>query len=120
MPLHNTIRQPITLKSAATSSVPESTLKNIFVSISNAEVTSGDGYFLVTAKEDTWSRSARRKRNRTDRMDIDTETNPKTTVALACRLSVEDKEIVFQWMLGEDRGLFEGFCGHVSRKVLAS
>lgn len=105
MPLHNTVRQPI----------PKVVnISTILASIEGIEISRNDGLTLIKAKGDTWSRSARRNRMRQEVRSEGVE------VVLVCSVMVErDEEIVYQWVRGEDRGMFDSFCSHVSRKALA-
>lgn len=105
--MHNTIRQP--------SPAVNIDIEDILSSMGEIEVTAAGGHIMIKAKGDTWSRSARRKRKRQD-LEVDLD-----TVVLICTIKLEDgnREIVYQWVHGEDRGLFESFCSHVSRKVVA-
>ncbi|KAF9022235.1 S-adenosyl-L-methionine dependent methyltransferase [Hymenopellis radicata] len=105
MPLHNTVRQPIP---AAVN------ISAILANIEGIGILRNDGLTLITAKADTWSRSARRNRKRREAQAEEGE------VALVCTATVQrDEEIVYQWVRGEDRGMFDSFCSHVSRKALA-
>ncbi len=75
----------------------------------------------VSAAGCTWSRAARRKKR--DAMDAD------GAPQLVCRVRCEERpraggaeagvQLVFDWLNGSDRGLFEGFASHVERKVVA-
>ena len=52
----------------------------------------------------------------------------RAVVHLVCRIRCEREVaqggakvlLVFDWVAGEDRGLFESFTSHVERKVLSS
>jgi len=69
----------------------------------------------MQAVGNTWSRSARRKQTAA------VEALSSTVPPLLCRVGVCGEagcfEVRFQWVRGQDRSLFEGFCSHVSRKV---
>ncbi|KAK0469088.1 S-adenosyl-L-methionine dependent methyltransferase, partial [Desarmillaria tabescens] len=105
MPPHNTIQQ----------SVPEDKvvdIHDVLLAISGLETELCDEYVLVRAKEDTWSRSARRKRKR------DVVPLP-LACKMVCTIKVFTGGVEFQWVRGAglERGLFDSFCSHVCRKI---
>ncbi|KAF9560031.1 hypothetical protein CPC08DRAFT_495149 [Agrocybe pediades] len=94
-------------------------------------------HFLVEAQENTWSRSARRNHKRRgqpprDAVEpvVDTAPADSNSPGLTCSCRVYDGAasdgqptaagVEFQWVYGKDRRLFEGFVGHVSRKIVAA
>ncbi|KAK0498830.1 hypothetical protein EDD18DRAFT_1153999 [Armillaria luteobubalina] len=106
MPPHNNVVQP----------VPEDKVVDIhqaLLAISGLETESCDGHVLVRAKEDTWSRSARRKKKR-DGPDL------LLGCKMVCTIKFSKSGVGYQWVrgVGSDRGLFDSFCSHVSRKIL--
>jgi len=77
---------------------------------------------VVLAEKDSWSRAARRKKMRgndsEDGLGLVAEAQSTAlTCQIACDLQGETVGLTFDWLRGKDRGLFEGFCGHVYRKV---
>jgi hypothetical protein len=89
-----------------------------------------DPSLLVSAMQNTWSRSARRKKlsQVAQVSDNSTFTSIETrTPALKCLISCNGKEadhdvhgainLEVSWVQGRDRGLFESFWNHVCRKV---
>ncbi len=76
------------------------------------------------ARENVWSRSARRKKNRQEvsgekpeeSMDTDTDEDEEE-VALAFKISVQKDAVVIRWLRGKDSVLFESFCGMVKRTL---
>lgn len=103
----------------------------------NSEGTSS--LILATAVKNTWSRSARRRRKA--EMDTDQPVSGQSSSdvaepqrAMVCSVlwvnddngaggaksgggDDESWRLVFDWVCGKDRALFEGFVSHVSRKV---
>lgn len=80
----------------------------------------GDGnelVLLVGAKAHTWSRSARRKKLPTSQIPL---LDPPLQYVIQAHMDKLELEI--DWIRGRsaDRALFEGFWGHISRKVTAS
>lgn len=84
----------------------------------------------VSAAACTWSRAARRRKRDSDAMDADAYGAPR----VVCRVRCEERagggegegekgekggQLVFDWLRGRDRALFEGFASHVGRKVVA-
>lgn len=107
MPPHNNIVQ-----SVPGDKVVE--IHDILLAISGLETELYDGYVLARAKEDTWSRSARRKRKR----DV---VHLPLACKMVCTIKVSKGGVEYQWVMGagSERGLFDSFCNHVSRKILA-
>ncbi|KAI0824476.1 S-adenosyl-L-methionine dependent methyltransferase [Trametes gibbosa] len=77
---------------------------------------------VLTLTTDTWSRAARRRTQR--QMDVDAR--PPPSPSLVCRIRCEARppasldapvSLVFDWLRGRDRALFESFASHVGRKV---
>ncbi|OCH87590.1 hypothetical protein OBBRIDRAFT_820559 [Obba rivulosa] len=87
------------------------------------EVTALD--VVVETTRNTWSRAARRKKANTTSMDVDAI--PSAAI-LMCRIRClernsgdtegrHDIDLVFDWVRGKERGLFESFVNHVERKL---
>jgi 23S rRNA (adenine1618-N6)-methyltransferase len=82
---------------------------------------------VAYAKENVWSRSARRRKERQqentqtnpDDMDIDedSEENTEKPVALAVKIALNPEGIWIRWLQGLDYGLFESFCGMLKRSL---
>ncbi|KAI0685203.1 S-adenosyl-L-methionine dependent methyltransferase [Cytidiella melzeri] len=90
-------------------------------------VTQDQGFpgILVHASSNTWSRAARRRK----KLAVKSGLSPGRPIpTLSCRIqktSTNDGDtaqmsLEFQWVRGADRGLFESFMSHVSRKVDAA
>lgn len=84
---------------------------------------------LVQAMQNTWSRAARRRKNAGATSSVRGEHG---IPALRCRIRCLETEsnsgdgsqrsgmvVEFDWVEGDDRGLFESFTSHVSRKLKA-
>ncbi|KAK0194490.1 hypothetical protein F5146DRAFT_926534 [Armillaria mellea] len=89
-------------------------IHQVLFAISGLDTEPYDGRVLVRAKEDTWSRSARRKRKR-DAPDL------LLVCKMVCTIKVSKGGVEYRWVrgAGSDKGLFDSFCSHVSRKILA-
>lgn len=113
MPARNTLRQPVKLKAQELFGKTTKVLNSIggvnLDAFSEFEI-------VVKASGNTWSRSARRKKAST--MEIDQWKMAEDVKALECRILCSDSCLEFNWMKGRDRGLFESFVSHVSRKVV--
>lgn len=113
MPPRNTLRQPVKLQAN------EILVKTMAV-LNSVEGISSDPKneteIVLEAFRNTWSRSARRKKALT--MDVDQSSSIEDVKTLKCRLLCSDGCLEFNWMKGRDRGLFESFVSHVSRKVM--
>ena len=84
---------------------------------------------VVRAAQNTWSRSARRKKKAAMMEEDEQSAKPSliqgqkqaAVPVLRCRIqwldNVEELEMVYTWMEGDDRGVFESFTSHVNRKV---
>jgi hypothetical protein len=81
---------------------------------------------FVEAEGNTWSRSARRSRRRTDSSTISpTSSTRQPTLTCSVRVietsnhAAEGQSLVLeiQWLYGTDRTLFESFVSHLWRKV---
>ena len=83
---------------------------------------------LCFAKDNVWSRSARRKRRKLEMTeDIRAavmngkdeeegeEEEPKLVVRIS--LATEKAQLVIRWLQGDDSVLFESFCGRVKREI---
>ncbi|PBK81416.1 hypothetical protein ARMGADRAFT_1144294 [Armillaria gallica] len=107
MPPHNNIVQSVPGDKIAD-------IHEILSAINGLETEIYNGYVLARAKEDTWSRSVRRKRKR-DAVHL------PLACKMVCTIKVFKGGVEFQWVrgAGSERGLFDSFCSHVSRKILA-
>jgi 23S rRNA (adenine1618-N6)-methyltransferase len=89
---------------------------------------------VVLAKENVWSRAARRKRRRQSEMalhgnedmeidevhdlaDDSMDTDSEEAVALAVKISISDSKVDVRWLKGVDTILFESFCGMLKREL---
>lgn len=81
---------------------------------------------IAIAKENVWSRSARRKHKRhaelvdhaDDGKDMKMEYDGANEhIALAVRILVRDGEMDVRWLRGEDYIVFESFCGMLKRAM---
>ncbi|KAI0633926.1 hypothetical protein C8Q77DRAFT_1055507 [Trametes polyzona] len=85
-----------------------------------------------TTAGDTWSRAARRKKRSAMDVEPSPSSFPKLVCRIRCRMRPADGEkskgdgvdggveLVFDWLRGRERGLFESFASHVERKVVAA
>lgn len=134
MPSRNTLRQPFDFGGPVEQLAHA--VQTVLVGIEGAEVKSEsqngmhESTILANIPTDTWSRAARRKKLNDAPTPMDTVNRP----GLSCRISIDEGDhghlvntrrqssegrasLEFQWMRGRDRGLFESFMSHVSRKV---
>ena len=128
-PLHNTFHQRFSRAGSAHSL--HVSLMAIFRSIDGAsyrEVSEDPDFLtpplLVCAKQNTWSRSARRKK-----VSIPVQTSnvgsletqpPALRCVFECKMEgTEQRMLVLEvnWVQGRDRPLFESFWSHVCRKL---
>ena len=72
--------------------------------------------WIVSASGDSWSRAARRKRQKA--MQIEGDTPPDTR--MTCRIRVNADCLTFDWLKGRERTLFESFASHIERKVASA
>jgi len=80
---------------------------------------------VVRAAQNTWSRSARRKKKAAMEEQSDAlaalslgqVVEPILRCSMKCMDNVEELELEYTWMEGDDRGVFESFASHVNRKV---
>jgi len=127
LPPRTTHRQPLPI------TPPAGTVQRVLdalvseaVSVSN---TTGDK-ICVVAKQDTWSRSARRKAARIPSSgkksvdDVEEDDGSQRPPVLVVHVWVESStegenkaQLVVQWKRGHDAQAFEGFASHVGRKV---
>ena len=128
MPPRNTLRQPFNLFHSK--GELESSLTTILNSIHRASVAGADDTqmsMLVQAAQNTWSRAARRRKLAGT---IESSGTNPVDLALCCRIRCAEAEtndrcksnnenlvLEFEWVAGRDRGLFESFMSHVSRKL---
>ncbi|OSD00137.1 S-adenosyl-L-methionine dependent methyltransferase [Trametes coccinea BRFM310] len=131
MPSRNTLHQPLpdaqpgtevaTLLKSVLDSLAGLSLRQVNIDGSSTEVE-----HLASAARNTWSRAARRKKQETMYVDEHGEAGPK----LVCRVCYQEAsdagkstragQLVFHWLRGRDRGLFESFASHIERKVIAA
>ncbi|KAJ7118659.1 S-adenosyl-L-methionine dependent methyltransferase [Mycena crocata] len=131
MPPRNNLRQPFDFPRGDAEHLTKA-LHAVLVSIDGARVepttianNSDPTIFTIYASGNTWSRSARRKKQTLEDLVAVQLSAPQ----LVCRLqwifpetseSGETRTFLeCQWIQGKDRSLFEGFSSHVSRKVAA-
>ncbi|KAI0687801.1 S-adenosyl-L-methionine dependent methyltransferase [Cerioporus squamosus] len=95
------------------------------LTVSHLSAESGAADVRLMASWNTWSRAARRKKR--DAMPIESDSPPHPEVHLICRIRVgtpagpgDRVTLVFDWVAGKDRGLFESFASHVERKVVGA
>ena len=119
LPRRNTLRQPVNPATRDMLVLVESLLDSIDGVSCIKETKHSGGVFelVVQASGNTWSRSVRRKK--ASRMETDEEQYNHSAVALQCRLTFSGTEMEFNWIKGKDRGLFESFVSHISRKILS-
>lgn len=78
---------------------------------------------LAFARDNVWSRSARRKREREKQsphhaLDMhDDEDDLQETAALGVAIAVEDSMVIIRWLKGTDHVLYESFSGMLKRAV---
>lgn len=87
---------------------------------------------IALARENVWSRAARRKRilkdrhpdSNSDAMEIDElhedspgEDDITDKVALMAKISVDYERILVRWLKGFDPIIFESFCGMMKRST---
>ncbi|KAI0334613.1 S-adenosyl-L-methionine dependent methyltransferase [Cubamyces sp. BRFM 1775] len=131
MPARNTLHQVLP-RTASVAQVTETT-RSILTSVDGLELRaaqtnqSSDALDVVAvAVRNTWSRAARRKKRDAMHEDGRIVSDPQ----LVCRLRLEEKPdeggrhggmyLVFDWLRGRDRGLFESFASHIERKVVTT
>jgi len=74
---------------------------------------------LVHARGNSWSRAARRRR--LPAIASGDQETPILRCSIGCRSKVDTPcEIIFTWLEGKDRSIFESFTSHVSRKVTSA
>ncbi|KAF8630603.1 hypothetical protein AX15_002830 [Amanita polypyramis BW_CC] len=122
-----------------------SQIVNITVEQRSQGSPSSPTYFTIYATQNTWSRSARRRalqREHDQQSDqkaqlqarevqppafITSSTTPAPS-SFACGIELKppvmknedctiETELIFQWMYGQDRAMFESFASHVTKKV---
>ena len=126
----NTLVQSLPQATSVAQVVP--ILTNVLASINGLVVrqrSAGSGAIdvIVAAEGNTWSRAARRKMR--EAMPVEMDSRPQAEVQLVCRVQVTSNasggdgvgvELVFDWVSGKERGLFESFVSHVERKIAGS
>ncbi|OJA13960.1 hypothetical protein AZE42_03613 [Rhizopogon vesiculosus] len=124
MPSRNTLHH--SFPSARPANTLESVLRNVLAIVDGLLVTSTSATpesssttMLVRAQGNTWSRAARRKRLPAA-VSADQEP-PVLRCSIECCSKVDTPcEIIFTWLEGKDRSVFESFTSHVSRKVIST
>lgn len=76
---------------------------------------------IAFAKENVWSRAARRKRkfeqqHKSDVAD-DASEDEEQEVAIAIKITCRDQEVHIRWLRGQDLTLWESFCGMLKRAL---
>ena len=81
---------------------------------------------LCFAKENVWSRSARRLGKRRSipekqivvmNMDEDNADDEVVALGVKINLIVSERELIVRWLQGTDSVLFESFCGMLNRQL---
>ena len=79
---------------------------------------------IASARENVWSRSARRKKRKREAITSPEpegfKDSPNDTVALAVRISLQPQIIDVRWLKGRDSITFESFCGMLKRRLLTN
>jgi hypothetical protein len=126
-PPQNTLRQPFSQAHSAYSI--RVSLMAIIQSIDGAlyQEVSEDSEFLappllVCATQNTWSRSARRKKMSilTQTSDLLETRTPALRCVFGCKIGKAGQQALIleaSWVQGQDRPLFESFWSHVCRKL---
>jgi 23S rRNA (adenine1618-N6)-methyltransferase len=75
----------------------------------------------MTCSGDVWSRAARRRKRQKlgDESAIVEEAAPERSaeVALAVSISCMEEKVEIRWLRGQERLLFESFCGKIKRAL---
>lgn len=121
MPLHNTIRQPL---SSMGGTVALQTLKQVLsitdgINVIQEHSTPNEVVIRLAATGNTWSRAARRKKPKAPSNGLPHETT-MSLAALVCQITLSCGQLEFNWVRGRDRALFQSFCNHISRKVASN
>ena len=74
------------------------------------------------AKENVWSRAARRKRKRevgnpNFPVGEPMEEDESDHIALGIKITISKEQVDIRWLKGRDSVLFESFCGMLKRAV---
>ena len=91
----------------------------------------GPSVGMALAKENVWSRAARRKRprlqsDRINEMDVDrasgigSDDSMVDGAALIVKIYIREDEALVRWLKGLDSVLFESFCGMPSSRIRKS
>lgn len=86
---------------------------------------------VMEARENVWSRAARRKKKfrdealggaegegeKKDAMMVDGESEDEEPVALAVKITCKDEEVDVRWLRGHDHVVFSSFCGMLKRAL---
>ncbi|KAG0694908.1 hypothetical protein DFH29DRAFT_761649, partial [Suillus ampliporus] len=128
MPFRNTLHHAF--PGARSADILASALRNALALINGVSVASStsenSSTMLVHARRNTWSRAARR--GRLPELACPDQEAPTLRCSIECREPSPPYiskgnipyEIVFTWVEGKDRLIFESFASHVSRKVTAT
>lgn len=77
---------------------------------------------IASAKENVWSRSARRKKRKRDAIASLEQGGDKDVlgdaVALVVRISLQPQKVDIHWLKGSDSIMFESFCGMLKRRLI--
>ncbi|KAI0640491.1 S-adenosyl-L-methionine dependent methyltransferase [Trametes meyenii] len=127
MPARNSLHQSLPMaKSIAQGTTAVHNILNSIASLTTRSILgpSGATDTIVSAAVNTWSRAARRKRQ----VPMEAEAH-QPMPQLVCRVRIENchtrergvdgVQLMFDWMRGNDRGLFESFASHVERRVMS-
>jgi 23S rRNA (adenine1618-N6)-methyltransferase len=81
------------------------------------------GMGVMLTKENVWSRSARRKRQRleggdgTANTELASAAKDDDEVGLAVKVTCKDGAVDLRWLQGQDHVLFQSFCGLLKRSL---
>ncbi|EJF59706.1 S-adenosyl-L-methionine dependent methyltransferase [Dichomitus squalens LYAD-421 SS1] len=119
MPARNTLKQRLP-PTADDAQLPV-TVSDIICSVEGLVVDHGAAEapvldLIVSASGDVWSRAARRKRQK----EMQVEEVAAIEVRMTCRIRIEAGCLVFDWVKGRERGVFESFASHIERKVASA
>jgi len=124
MPSRNTLHH--TFSGARSVDILASTLRNVLAHINGLSIAAATPKYpsttmLVQVQSNTWSRAARRKR--LPATVSAGQESPVLRCSIDCCSMVASGtfcEIVFTWLEGKDRSVFESFTSHVNRKVTST
>lgn len=84
------------------------------------------GIGVMEAKENVWSRAARRRRkmqtyaDSTTSQGDDEDSEEEMAVALAVKMTVADETVEVRWLRGLEHVVFESFCGMLKHALVVS